>query len=197
MKITFQTNPNCSKHWTIFIDAQFWRVVHKTIFGRHPRLSSVELFDDYEKQRVKNYLIWRLSRQSYHSEQLGAFLRRYLVQEKTIRLLIDEFQENGIFNDESWLNQYMTNQLKRYQLRFVLNKLRLKGFSNETLESLRKVWNNQESDIQAILHQLQTRFRNKDFTDFKTKQKIIASLIRKGYHFEQVKEAFDKFLTVR
>ena len=92
------------------------------------------VFDGYEYRRVKNYVLWRLSKQSYHSEQLSKLLRERLVQDKTIHHVITELQDAGYLDDEMWLKVFLRSQQKRYGLPLILSKLRAKGLSTHTLQ---------------------------------------------------------------
>lgn len=193
MEVIFRPKEGNRERWEILIDGQEWREVHRTIFGRHPvfpPISSendlVSLFNALEYRRVRAYVLWRLSSQSYHSEQLIKVLRDRLVQSHTALRVIQEFREMGFLDDESWVENYIRSQKKRYGLRYIFNKLQLKGISSETIQRLEIDWKDPNEEIEAIRHLIKTRYRSKDFSDFKTRQKIIASLARKGYSFEQI-----------
>jgi regulatory protein len=193
LQVTVQPKAGHQERWEIFIEGEKWREVHRSVFGRHPRFPSVntrqewqKAFDSFEYQRVRNYVVWRLSTQSYHSEQLGKLLRDRLVQHQTIERVLEECKASGYLNDEAWMQAFMRSQQKRYSLRVILSKLRTKGFSSETLHRLALEWENPEEEQQAIQHLLHTRYRSKDLSQYKERQKVIAALLRKGYAFDQV-----------
>jgi regulatory protein len=197
MIVKFRLKEGRRDYWEILIDGEKWREVHRTIFGSKPvfpPVSSMEdlktVFEAYESHRVKGYLLWRLSKQSYHSEQLAKLLRDRLVQIQTITHVLGEFQDKGYLNDKLWLKNFFQIENKRGSLRLILAKLYKKGFSKETLKELSEEWNNPEEEETTLLYLMNTRYRNKDFTDRKTKQKVTASLLRKGFSFEQIKGAF-------
>lgn len=197
MKVIFQHKKSNKDYWEILIDGEKWREVHRAIFGRKPSFPSISkdglssTFDELEYRRVKNYVLWRLSKQSYHSEQLARLLQERLVQNCTIGRVLQEYKEKGFLNDEAWLQSFMQSQQKRYSLRFILNKLRAKGLSLETIQQLAKEWNNPKEELHAIRHLLKTRYHLKDLTQYKTRQKVIVALMRKGYTFEQVQAALE------
>jgi regulatory protein len=174
--------------------------VHRAIFGRKPTFPPLfaekdlqSTFDAFEYRRVKNYVLWRLSTQSYHSEQLAKLLRDRLVQSHTIDHVLQEYREMGFLDDDSWLQSFMRMQQKRYSLRFILNKLRAKGISSETIQRLAREWENPKEELQAIHHLLKTRYRSKDLTQYKSRQKVIAALVRKGYTFDQIQAALKHY----
>jgi regulatory protein len=182
--------------WEILKDGEKWREVHRTIFGRNPVFPALNsendcqsIFDDYEYRRVKGYILWRLSSQSYHSEQLSKLLRERLVQKKTIDRVIQEYKKMGFLDDASWVQNFMSSHQKRHSLRFLLTKLKDKGLSSDSLKLVEIEWKNPEEELQTIQHLLQTRYRSKDLSHYPTKQKVTAALVRKGYTFDQVQAA--------
>lgn len=194
--MVFQPKEGNKDRWEIVIDGIKWREVHRTIFGRKPvfpplsnEVDLQSVFDSFEYRRAKGYVLWRLSSQSYHSEQLAKLLRERLVQNQTIERVLQDYREMGFIDDEIWLQNFMRAQQKRYGLRFILNKLHAKGFSSETIQ-LAKEWKNPDEELQAIQHLLNTRYRTKDLKDYKSRQKVIAALMRKGYTYDQIQNVF-------
>lgn len=196
MEVIFRVKEGNRDRWEILIDGQEWLEVHRTIFGRHPVFPSfsndtdlVSLFNVYEYRRVRAYVLWRLSSQSYHSQQLIKVLHDRLVQSQTIERVIDEFRNMGFLDDESWLENFIRSRQKRYSLRYILNKLQSKGISSEIIQRLASEWNDPNEELEVVRHLIKTRYRSKDLSDFKTRQKVIASLARKGYPFDQIQAA--------
>ena len=198
--MTFKLKEGNKDRWEILIDGKKWREVHRAIFGKKPVFPPLysendyqAIFDDFEFRRVKGYVLWRLSTQSYHSEQLVKLLRERLVQNKTIDRVLQEYKKMGFLDDESWLQSFILNQQRRYSLRFILSKLNAKGLSSDTLQRLATEWKKPEEELQAIQHLLQTRYRSKDLSNYQTKQKVIAALMRKGFEFDQVQTAIQSY----
>lgn len=196
MNIAFIPKNGNREIWEISVDGDKWREVHRTIFGSKPQLtvdSENDLqaaFDRYEFKRAKNYVLWRLSKQSYHTEQMAKLLKERRVSGLTIEKVLQSLQESALFDDENWLKTYVQSQLKQHSLPAVLLKLRKKGFSAETLQTLKEEDRHPEEELATLLHLLKTRYRSKNLHDFKQKQKVTASLLRKGFSFASIKEAF-------
>jgi regulatory protein len=202
LQVTFRAKEGNKERWEIFIDGEKWREVHRAIFGRKPAFptfsfsSEADLqvtFDDFEHRRVKGYVLWRLSNQSYHSEQLAKLLRDRLVQDKTIACILGECHELGILDDESWLKSFLRVQQKHCGIRLIINKLRAKGLSEESLQDIANQWNDPDGELRTIQQLLQTRYRSKNLTEDKSRQKVIGSLMRKGYRYEQIQAAIQQF----
>jgi SOS response regulatory protein OraA/RecX len=63
-------------------------------------------------------------------------LHECLLQTYTIERVIQEFQASGSLYDETWLESYIKTHQKKYGIRFIIDKLRAKGLSSETLQLL-------------------------------------------------------------
>lgn len=193
LKIKIVSPETYSKVWDIFIEGEKVCTVHRSIFGKTPKFSSITclsewepLFDKAEYQRVRGYVIWRLSTQSYHSDQIKKLLRERFVREKTINRIIQEFSTSGYFNDEEWLISQIRLLERRYGARAVLFKLKQKGLSSDVLVQARDLLMSSEGEKEAISRLLETKYRAKNLSDFKEKQKVIASLMRKGFSYEVI-----------
>lgn len=193
MEVFFRSAERIHDRWEILVDGEKWREVHRSIFGKKPLFPSIsqetdlqQIFDEYEYRRVKGYVLWRLSTQPYHSEQLKKMLSDRCVQSHTIYRVIQEYSEIGCLDDENWVSTFIRSHLKRYSLPLILRKLRAKGLSEETVRSIASQWKNPESELETIQQLLCTRYRSKDLSDYKTRQKVIASLARKGFGFDQI-----------
>lgn len=73
----------------------------------------------------------------------------------------------------------------------ILSKLRQKGLSPQTLSHIEPSLSPTE-EFNAIQHLLETRYRSKDLKDRKTRQKVFAALMRKGFSYEQVSHALHR-----
>ena len=197
MHIKFLKAEGSRDRWQIWVDGELWKEVHTSIFGRHPKFPSLSsesnletTFDTYEYQRVRNYVIWRLSSQAYHSEMLKKLLRNKCVQSHTIERVIQEFQEKGLLDDALWIQFFMQSQQKRYGMKVILAKLYAKGLTKESLEKISEEWqhSSEEENIRRIL---ETKYRRKDLSDYKERQKAFVYLSRKGYSFETIQQVLN------
>ncbi|MBA3723067.1 MAG: RecX family transcriptional regulator [Parachlamydiaceae bacterium] len=180
--------------FTIFVDEELWKDIHSAIFGKKLKFSVIfttieELqayFNQLEYKLAKNYVLRRLSMQSYFSKQLEKLLKDRLIQSETRKRLIEECVDWGYLNDDAWLESFVRVHIKQHSMRTISMKLRSKGVSQEILGELFSKWNDPEREKEKLQHLLDTRYRKKDLTNFKEKQKVIASLARKGYSFELI-----------
>jgi regulatory protein len=197
LQVSIQASEEIKEHWIITIQEEKWAIVHRSIFGKHPSFAQVssweewqKVFDQTEYQRAKNYVIWRLSSQNYHSEQLAKLLKERLVRPQTLKKVIADCQELRCLNDELWIEVFMRTHQKRYSLRLILNKLRMKGLTADTIKKIAEAWQQPEEELNALQLLITTRYRSKNYRDFKDRQKIIAALFRKGFQYDQIQQAF-------
>jgi len=194
-QVTVQPKEGIPDHWVIFIQGEKWCDVHRSVFGKHPSFSPVSSWEEWQKnfnqveyQRVKNYVIWRLSSQSYHSEQLSKLLKERLVQKETIIKILQDCQQWGYLNDEQWVQLFMKTHQSRYSLRLILIKLRQKGLKPDTLEQIAQSWHQPKKELAAIQQLISKKYCSKNLKDFKERQKVVAALIRKGFQYDQVSQ---------
>lgn len=184
--------------YTLFIEEDQVCDVHRSIFGRSPSFppfSSLaewpEVFDAFEYKRAKRYLIWLLTRKSYHSEEIEKTLKQKLVQKKTVERLIKEFKQEGYLDDEEWLQRFVSAKIKKEGFFSILTKLRLKGLSQETIQAVKESFSPSTEEetvqIEAIIRKKAAR---KNLKDQKEKKKLIASLARKGFSLDAIFNSF-------
>jgi regulatory protein len=172
---------------TIFCDGEEWGEVHPSIFGRKPPLpkeaASLEefnrLFLALEYRQAKQYAARRLAAQSLPSATLRRSLQKCLVSEATIERVIQELTLLGYLNDQEWAANFARVQAaRRVGPRVIARKLASKG--------IRGSFASEEGQKEAIQHLLQTRYRRRDLSDFREKQKVIASLMRRGFDLDAI-----------
>jgi len=186
---------------TVFCSGEPWREIHTSIFGFKPELpknvpSQVEfeeIFNALEYRQVKAYALRRLSKQAMPSKMLTRALKERLVFEQTIAKIIEEFTELGFLNDKEWSSSFVRVQSsKKMGPRAIAQKLAAKGIKGEALEeALEGSW---EPDHQKslLLNLLNTRYANRNFSDFKEKNKVVAALMRKGFELPIILEVIEE-----
>lgn len=199
MKVEVQISEEIKEHWILFIEGEKWMTVHRSIFGRKLSFKAVhswkeweELFSQVEYQRARNYAFWRLSTQSYHSEQLAKLLKERLVRLQTIKKVIGECKQIGSLNDEEWISAFIHANQKRCSFRLILNKLRLKGLKAETIKGIAERNQNSTDELETLRHLISTRYFFTKDVDLKTRQKRMQALLRKGFQYDQIQQVLQE-----
>ena len=198
MKIEFRHKQDSSGEITIFVDGEPWREVHRSIFGRRPSIPKGceslnelnEQFAEIEYRAAFLYALRRLSLKAHHITELKKNLETRLVSPSATQQVITECQRLGYLNDQEWLESFVRGNLaKNLGPHAILRKLRARGFSYEMAAQVLQSLDNAESQKDRVLHLLNTRFRSKDLSDYHTKEKVFASLIRKGFPLSEIHSA--------
>ena len=176
---------------TILVDEEEWRFVHIDIFGKTLHLPCVRTQEDLtealsrlELQGVRKYVLNKLARRSYPSAELEKLLTERLVSEPIRALILNECRHNGYLNDSEWTERFVASQMRKGQgPRAIQQKLRAKGVAAPSLP------NEQHAQIQTLL---ETKYHNKNLSDPKERQKVTASLIRRGFDFDAIRTGLAK-----
>ncbi len=182
---------------TLLIDEDPIRDIHTSIFGRNPEfpkystLAEVETYlQTLEYKGAKNYALKRLSIKSQPSTEMEKALKERLVSEEIRNKIIDEFTQLGYLNDEEWIERFIRLQtIKRQGPKAIFQKLKAKGLSDDSITALLEQHATPELQQAQLLYLLKSKYKSRDLTDYKQKQKVIASLLRKGFDFEQILKA--------
>lgn len=190
--MTVLPKENAYKINTIYINDEPWKDIHPAIFGRDAfELTSIEQFEALEAKKVKIFVFKKLSQKNYCSFELKKILKEYLVTSSVIDAVINECKNLGYLNDRDFLESFIrSSKAKNKGPEWILQKLMLKGLKRETCEKFLNTQDTSEDRILRIKTLLQSRYKNKDITNFAEKQKVVASLIRKGFSFDDIKSAF-------
>lgn len=186
---------------TVLVDEDPWRDIHTQIFGKKPvlhmcckTLSELETqFPSLEYKGALAYSMKRLSLKSQPSSELTQCLQERLVSESTIERIISEVTQLGYINDQDWLESFVRRQIARnLGPQAIAMKLRAKGISREQSEEILNQLSSSSATQEGISRLLETKYRTKDLRDYKTKEKVIAALIRKGFAFQDIIQVMSK-----
>lgn len=198
MKITIEADREKKDIYHLLVEEEPWAQFHKRIFGTRPKFLAkninelCEEFVEKEWSLAKNFALRCLARKSYHSQELKRLLEECLVNEAIVDEVIDECRQLGYLDDEDLIQRVMQREkLRKDGPQKILWKIRRKGIVDEQIESKLEESYPVEEQIAQIKRLLETRYRSKDLTLPKEKQKIIAALSRKGFAFEVIQQALE------
>lgn len=143
--------------------------------------------DEAEYKRAKILAYKRLALKSQHSVELRTALQKQEIPEGIVNRVIAECSQLGYLNDHDWIEGFIKGQLaKNKGPRYISIKLRQKGIkSDEFAELLNK---NPPSYKESIQKLLESKYKKFDLTDYRQKQKVIASLMRRGFSLDDILE---------
>lgn len=199
MKVTCQPKEGRRFVITICVDDEPWKDVNTKIFGRDFSLPACETQEALQERlqaleyaKAKKYAIDCLAKRSYPTTQLRKLLEKNLVSVETIQALLKEFVRLGYLNDEEWIERFVKAQINKHQgPQAILYKLMNKGISTKEAEKwIEKLCNSRESN-NSLQHLLRTKYKNRNLSDYKERQKVFASLARKGFDIEDIKSVLE------
>lgn len=137
----------------------------------------------FEEVRILAYR--RLAIRGYHSTELRHYLEKKLAEHSDIDKVFSELQKLGYLNDEEWVIGAIRSLISRkYGPRAIMFKLMSRGIPEEEITPhLNELKGHQAQVIQKII---ETKYRTCNLMDFKTKQKVMAALVRKGFDLNEV-----------
>lgn len=182
----------------ITVDEEEVGEIHTTIFGPKPPIPSQidslqaweDLFDTLEYQQTKRYVLKRLAERPFHTAELSKCLRERLVRGNTIDRVIGECVESGYLNDKEWVDLFIQGHLRRrHSLRLIAQKMQSRGISSSEAKEAVSQKKDPESEKESIRYLLTTRYRSRNLQNRQDREKVIASLICKGFDYQSIKEA--------
>lgn len=198
MKIEITPHEHRKGVLVLTVGEEFSKEIHTSIFGRKPKFSfhSEDVFMQFEQkefERAQYFILRRLTQRSYSSFELRNQLSERLVSASTINKVMDECTRLGYLDDVAWLESFIRGQkAKKIGPKMIESKLYQKGVPKSFYEPILEKGLTEEEQLEGIERLLKTRFRSRDLSDFKEKQKVTASLIRKGFDFELVSKIINK-----
>lgn len=198
MNIEVAPHPDSPLLLSIVIDGEPWRTIHTGLFGKRPALPSAgdlslfeEEFKSLEINLAKKYALNCLARKQYLSYELRNKLTQLLASENAISQALAYCSQLGYVNDKEMIQQYVDKLSSRsFGPQAIISKLRQKGVPASQIPSLK----NPSSQFQQIQHILETRYKSRDLSNPKEKQKAVAYLARRGFNFSTIFEAINKIV---
>lgn len=178
----------------ISCDGELVRKLHLSITGSKPQLprqtASLEelqqTINQLERKGARQFALKKVAAQAVLSHQLDEALKQRGVSSLVVREILIDFESHGYLNDAEWIASFIRIQKqKRMGAQVIAQKLRMKGVAEEQYKHLLEDDNPQER-IQELLA---SKYAKRNLKDFKERQKVIASLARKGYAFEDILES--------
>ncbi|MCB1111444.1 MAG: regulatory protein RecX [Chlamydiales bacterium] len=185
---------------TILVDEEPWRDVHTKIFGKnfslpasYPTVEAFqEAFHGIERKNAFHYVMNRLAARDYSSYELTKLLSSCNISDSIQREILEECSAYGYINDEQWIDNFIAGQIRKKKgPQAIICKLQEKGVPQEYAQQKVEGEYQQGAQDEEIQHLLANKYKNRDLTDFKEKQKTISALVRRGFPLHTVLEALE------
>lgn len=151
-----------------------------------------DIIEQSNFRRAKEKALWLISYRSHSQKELYDKLRRDY-DEASAEKAVERMAELGLINDEEFARQYARKLIygKKLSLRSALIELRRKGIDDVTAE---EVLSELDYDAQAqIIDIINKKYKN--IEDEKIKRRAVAALQRKGYSWDDIKQALETLVS--
>lgn len=201
MKITAKQGRGTKIH--IHIDGEYLLTVDEDFWFSSGYVSGDEI-DDGDLVAFKeaagsrlafNSAMFSLDMRDHSEREIRQKLSRKY-DENSVDTAVEKLLDLGLVNDRRYA-ELLTRELferKRYGKNRVRSELYRKGIASEIVnEVLEEYENENEPDnVQTIVDIIEKKYYNK-LIDEKSRQKVVASLVRLGYSFSDIRQAMREF----
>ena len=150
-----------------------------------------EIIDKSNERRAKEKALWLISYRSHSKKELFDKLKRGF-DEESAQKAVDRMEELGLINDEEFAKLYARKLVngKKMSVKAAEFELYRKGIDKITAE---QVLGELEYDPQTQIIEFITK-KYKNIQDEKIKRRAVAALQRKGYSWEEIKQAIESLV---
>ena len=143
--------------------------------------------------RALNHAVSMLARRPCSRHEVFSSLQRHWYTEEIAALVVYKLEKENLLNDESFCEQWIRyRQDCRFGKKRILLELRQKGIPEDLARSALENTEDPDNSSGAFSLALRAWNRTKPEEDIrKSRQKVIACLVRKGYDWETARSACD------
>ncbi|MDO5519067.1 MAG: regulatory protein RecX [bacterium] len=151
---------------------------------------------DYEEliaalnKRAKLKAMDLLKRSDKTEQELRTKLKKSNFSDDAVNVAVDYVMSYGYIDDERYASNYIRTKKHSKSKRAIEFDLSSKGIDRETISYCMDEEFKYEDETEAIKKQIRKKVNNLECLEDDKKQKLIASICRKGFSYEKVKTAF-------
>ena len=147
-----------------------------------------DIIDKSNERRAKEKALWLISYRSHSKKELFDKLKRSF-DEISAQKAVDRMEELGLINDEEFAKLYARKLVNGKKMSVKADEFELyrKGIDKITAE---QVLGELEYDPQTQIIEFITK-KYKNISDEKIKRRAVAALQRKGYSWDEIKQAIE------
>ena len=147
-----------------------------------------DIIDKSNERRAKEKALWLISYRSHSKKELFDKLKRSF-DEDSAQKAVDRMEELGLINDEEFARQYAKKLIygKKMSNRGAGFELKRKGIDERTIEEV--LGELDDDPTERIVEFINKKYKN--IEDEKIKRRAVAALQRKGYSWDEIRQALD------
>jgi len=196
--------PFDKKRDKVFVEGEFAFVLYKGEVRSYQIRENSEIKEAYYEEimtkllprRAKLRALDLLTARSYTEARLFQKLLDGGYPESIAQEAMNYVKSYGYVDDSFYASEYIFYHAKGMSSRQMEQKLLQRGISQEVIRQSLAEYSEREGgidEITQIRNYLEKKHYQKDHSDEKEYRKLVGALMRKGYKFENISEAFDSF----
>lgn len=140
-----------------------------------------------EEKKAVNYSLRLLTMRGYSTEKLRQKLLSKGYSSQITEKALTYCTEQGYLSDQKWSESFIRLQVaKKYGLKVIEQKLKQHGISSQLIEEGFQPYLDNDYFLKSLSDLLKGRYKNRNLEEFTEKQKVIASLMRRGFTYEEI-----------
>lgn len=183
------------KQSKVFLDGSFAFVLYKGEIRKYALEIGKELKEEDCREIVSVVLVKRSKLRAMHllksmdrtEKQLREKLKDGGYPPEVIDIALDYVKGYGYIDDQRYASNYIRTYSRSKSRKRIMYDLEARGISKEIYEEYLE--DNPEDEMVQIQKWLQKKRYERETADFKTKQKMAASLARKGFSYDNIQRA--------
>lgn len=157
-----------------------------------------QIFHELLPERIRQRVLYMLEAKDYSEADLHEKLLQSYYPEALIAPVLEKMKILGYLDDRRYVSQYIAGRKHRKSIRMICQELKMHGISDELMEEVIGELQEDTQTSKEIMELQRTLIRKEfekkqyDFSreDEKLKNKIISSLLRKGFSMEEISEIY-------
>ena len=146
----------------------------------------------HQYPRALNQAVALLARRPCSKGEISQSLRRHHYADDVTELVIYKLEKENLLNDQEFSELWVQQRSRKYGSRRIRQELRVKGVPESTAEKALASVSDEEMLESATSLAVKAWSRAKPGEDpRKTRQRIISSLVRKGFDWDLARQASD------
>lgn len=184
------------KKFKVYLEEQFAFVLYKGELSRFKIQEGSELSQKMVEQikneilmkRVKLRAMYLLNQMDRTEEQLRTKLKKDLYTDDLIEIAMQYVKSFGYIGDFNYAKRYVESKCNSKSKAEIKMALLQKGVSRDTVEEVLEGYYSEENECVAIQKILEKkRFSSENATDLE-KKKMFEYLMRKGFHYDEIRQ---------
>lgn len=195
--IVTDIEPITSARYRVYIDGEFAFVLYKGEFSKYQIKKDEEVSPDVLLEIKNVVLVKRAKLRAMHllnvmprtEQQLREKLMQSEYPEDVIEAALKYVKSFGYINDEAYIKNFILGKMGSKSRREIQMLLKQKGLSGEYVNLLMNEAYGKESEVETIQEIMRKKRWNSEEMDRKQKEKMYSYLVRKGFHYEDIRKA--------